>query len=625
MTQPKHHICFLGFQKLYNLAKSVIATLDEPDTVFHLYDCNMDTQDECVRDALEAGCTVFIAGSGNAAWFAAHYHHPLIQIRIKPIDYGLAIRKAIEAGYSKIGVLRSKFAQDYNLSAIETILDIKLTEIVYEAYSELIQAVEDSNCDAIIGAAAAVDIAKRSGKASFDVYFGTDNIREACISAARYARNVRERRENREISLAILNNSQLGVIVTDARGQITHFNRTAQTYTSVTALQARGHNIEEFFPNLSTSAFLAQNQVRADTYRLIGDTMMRCVQESVYLQNDAIAVLTTLYPEAHNRKKRSDAPKGINYHIYHWNELTANSEAMRRLIKQGKHIIRHQYPTFIMGEPGSGHEEIAYCIHGESVRAKYPCISVDLAGITGQDVRHVLIGYRTEDKSVSGLLLNANHGSIVLKNISLANPATLACIQGVLSEQQIFFPGMETAVTLDVRVFTVGSANELDNLSPDLRRQLSVQTLSMPPLRSRHEDIAKLFLKYLSKLSDEPIHFSVTTDMEKLMCEYSWPGNVLELRAVSTRYIVSRSEFESISSKQKYKLLLLAIGEKEFLEDFSRRNPVLMERPVKNSVGFKNAVTELKEWMKVSNESLADLLGISRTTLWRLLNSEERK
>lgn len=621
MTHKKYHICFLGFEKLYNLAQEVLASLNESDTVYHLYNCTPDTQDECVHEALDAGCTVFIASSGNAAWFLNHYQYPLVQIRINSIDYAMAAFNAKEAGHKNIGVLRSRFAQQLNLSTIETLLGIELAEITYEGYSELVTSVLNSDCDAIIGAAGAVDAAKRAGKASFDVYFSTDGIRDACMSAAKLAKTLRDRRENREISLAVLNNAQFGVIVTDTDGKITHFNRAAQSYTSITASQACGHNIEEYFPHLSVSACLNQGHSRTDSYRLIDDTMMRCVQECIHLKDEPIAVLTTLYPEAHNRKRKHTKQQGLNSHIYHWNELTSNSDSMCRLIQQAKAVAHYQYPTLIVGEPGTGQEELAYCIHGESARAKYPCITIDLATVASQDVPHLLIGYEKENQTVNGMLLNANYGSIVIKNISLAPRSALACLQEVLNGRQVLFPGMEAAVTLDIRVFTIGLPNELDCLSRDIQRQLSVQKLSLPPLRTRREDIATLFLKYLTKLSNEPIHFSVTPDMELLLCEYSWPGNVWELRAVSARYIIARNEVETISARQKYRLLLKAIGEEEFLNDFAKRAPVLFERPINDYDAFISAFTELKSWMKMSNEVLGELLHLSRTTLWRILNS----
>ena len=619
MTAAKNKVCFLGFKKLFSLAQAVIEEMPSSDTEYLLMDCNMDTQDECVREALDHGCEVFIASSGNAAWFSSHYNYPLVEVVISPIDYAMAVHSAKAAGCRRIAVLRQRSAAVLDIPALASMLEVSVTELKYETYEELLQAVKSSDCDAVVGAAAAIEAAELTGKAGFDVYFSSDGIRDACLRAADLAKELRRERRNREITKAMMNNAQLGIIVSDPEGRVLLFNRMASQYTEILSGQISGKKLSSFFPNLSPEAFLKSGKRRNDSYRLVQGAMMRCVQEQIRLNDETFAVLTTLYPEAHNRRKREEEKGGLNAHIWHWDELTAESEAMRRLVRDARSVTVRNQPLAIFAEPGCAQEEIAYCIHGGSERADFPCVTLDFATIDDRDAARSFFGYEGSDRSIDGFFQYANHGSIVLKNISLAGPAALACLREILSGQAIFRPGMESAVTPDLCIYTATTKKELEALAPELSSQLTIGTLNLPPLRERQEDIPILFLNYVTRLSELSGIGNLTDEMLALLQRYSWPGNILELRAVCTRYVLARSEARRPSSRAKYLMLLHAIGEDTFYKDFLKSYPALQAGPSDDRRAFLDAALEVKEWLCLSNDALADRLGLSRTTLWRIM------
>lgn len=620
MSSANIKVCFLGFKKLFSLAKTVIDELPSLGVDFLLMDCNMETQDECVHEALNAGCEVFISSSGNAAWFLSHYPYPLIEVAVSPIDYAMAVYSAKAAGCRRIAVVRQHSAASLDIPAFAEMLGVSVTELVYETYEGLLWAVKNSDCDAIVGAAGAVDAAEQTGKAGFDVYFSSNGIRDACFRAAEHAIELRRERRNREITKAVMNNAQLGIIVSDLDGRVLHFNRMASQYTGALGGQIRGQKLSSFFPNLSPEAFLKSGKRRNDSYRLVQGAMMRCVQEQIRLGEETFAVLTTLYPEAHNRRNREKEKNSLNAHIWRWDELTAESEAMRRLVRAGKKVTARHQPLVIFAEPGCAQEEIAYCIHGGSERADFPCVSLDFATIDDRDAARSFFGYDGSDRSTEGIFQYANHGSLVLKNISLVGPNALACLRELLNGQPLFRPGMESTFTPDLCVYTAATKKELEALPPDLQSLLSIGTLHLPPLRDRQEDIPVLFSKYVTLLSDLSGIANLTDEMLNLLHQYSWPGNVQELRAVCTRYVLAREEVRRPSNRVKYMILLRAIGEDAFYRDLIQRYPALQAGPSSDRRAFLEAVREIKEWMCLSNEALAERLGMSRTSLWRLVN-----
>ncbi len=613
-------ICFLGYGKLYNLAKEVTDGLRSDEVDYLLYDCNMDTQDRCIQDALSAGCEVFIAGPGNAAYFRSRHNLPLIEIPIRTVEYAIALRKALLDGHKNIAIAHYSYTPPVEIEMLSNLMSCPITEIKFESVSEMFSIVRDSECDAFIGAAGTLRAAEAAGKAGYLVYSNPASIRNVCLQAEELARNIMLNRRNRAITNAIMQNSALAIIVTDTEGKIDFFNRVAQTYTGLSSRQVRGHKIDEYLPNLSVSSFIKDGGAKNDSFRLVGGIMMRCVQERIQSRTETIGVLTTLYPEAHNRKRSSEhqSPPGIYASAFQWKDLIALSKPMKRLVAEGSLRAASSYPLVILGEEGSGREGIATCVHYGSDRADAPCVTLDLATIAEQDAPRILFGYDRDDGTVEGMFSNAAGGSMILKNVSLAKPSAIACLRQVLNGNSIYRPGMRQPISTDIRFITIAYDGELELLPPDLSSLLSVERLHMPPLRERREDIHPLLQRYLQQFSEMPRHFTVTDEMLELLLSYSWPGNIHELRSACARYLTILHETEQRSPAIRYRALVHAIGEDRLMADLTEKYPVLLQRPITDRAAFIQALAVLKDRLRCSNDDAAEKLGISRTTLWRI-------
>ena len=613
-------ICFLGYEKLYELAKEITTELSSDEVTYLLYDCDMDTQDRCIQDALEQGCEVFIAGPGNAAYFRSKHNLPLLEIPIRIVEYAVAIKKALTDGHKKIAIAHYNYTPPIDVETLSKLMSCEIAEIKFENVPDLYHLMQASDCDAFVGAAATFHAAETLGKAGYLVYSRPSSIRNVCLQAVDLARNIAQTRRNRAITSAIMQNSALAIIVTDMDGKIDFFNRVAQNYSGLSSVQVRDHVIDEFFPNLSVASFVKSKNTRTESFRLVGGAMMRCVQERIQSKSESIGVLITLYPEAHNRKKTDAAPTltGIYAHARQWESLTAQSPAMKRLIAEGKDLSDSSHPVVVFGEEGSGREGIASCIHYASDRADAPCVTLDLATITEQDAPRILFGYDRDDRTVDGIFSSAAGGSIILKNISLAKPSAIACLRQVLNGNTIYRPGLKHPISTDIRFITTARKDEFDQLRPDLAASLKIDVLEMPSLRERVEDIPTLFRKHLQQNSDISRRFLITEDMDRLLQAYSWPGNILELRAVSVRYIDIGKDLDRLTPVARYRVLVQAIGEEQLLKDLTAKYPVLLQRPITDQTAFMQALTVLKDWLHCSNDDAAVKLGISRTTLWRI-------
>ena len=416
-----------------------------------------------------------------------------------------------------------------------------------------------------------------------------------------------------------MNNSQFGMIVTDAEGRVKLFNRTAQRFTGIAASQIRGKLLTDFFPNLSIAALLKSEQNRSDSYRLVMGAMMRCVQERITQDRCTIGILITLYPESHNRKKAvQDTPSPARI-VCRWEDVIAQSPIMKKAVEQGQNLATLHYPTMILGQPGSGREIFARCMHSASPQAQKPCITIDLATIAPEDAPHILLGYERQDGTVSGLLTAANGGSVILKNVALAKPVVHACLMQALTSRHIFRPGMTAPLLLDLMVYTIMTPEEAQSIPADLQSCLAICRLELPSLAQRREDIAPLFLRRLSSSAAFHHRSALSEQMRTLLTFHRWPGQLQELQAVCTRYVIAMSRLEKATPKTQYLLLLQAIGEDTIFREILAQHPALTQRPVVDKEAFLQGILQVKALMKYSNDTLAEKLSVSRTTIWRIL------
>ena len=220
---------------------------------------------------------------------------------------------------------------------------------------------------------------------------------------------------------------------------------------------------------------------------------------------------------------------------------------------------------------------------------------------------------------MSGLLTAANGGSVILKNVALAKPVVHACLMQALTSRHIFRPGMTAPLLLDLMVYTIMTPEEARTISADLQSCLAICQLELPSLTERQEDIAPLFLRSLSSNAAFHHRSVLSEQMQELLVFHRWPGQLQELQAVCTRYVIAMSRLEKATPKAQYLLLLQAIGEETIFREILAQHPALTQRPVVDKEAFLQGILQIKTLMKYSNDTLAEKLSVSRTTIWRIL------
>jgi two-component system nitrogen regulation response regulator NtrX len=216
--------------------------------------------------------------------------------------------------------------------------------------------------------------------------------------------------------------------------------------------------------------------------------------------------------------------------------------------------IRMAAPTngrvLISGENGTGKELVARQIHAESRRRFGPFVEVNCAALPEELIESELFGH--VKGAFTGAIADrrgkfeaASAGTLFLDEVGDMSLKTQAKVLRALQEQVVEPVGGSGQVQVDVRIIAATNKDLAEEIRAgrfreDLYFRLNVIPMSVPPLRERGEDVARLAEHFLAEFTREygrrPKRFA--NDAMTVLRGYQWPGNVRELRNVIERVVI---------------------------------------------------------------------------------------
>jgi DNA-binding NtrC family response regulator len=203
---------------------------------------------------------------------------------------------------------------------------------------------------------------------------------------------------------------------------------------------------------------------------------------------------------------------------------------------------RNRLPVLIVGEPGTGKETIAGAIHGASLRAKGPLLSVDCKSVPANIIDSELFGHEKGAfpgafTSKVGKLVQADTGTLVLHEIGILPAQTQEVLDRVLATGEVRPVGLNGSNSVDVRVIATTSRPLPDDFNPGLSERIGAVTVTLPALRDRSGDIPALVRHLLQRFAEQTNQkpLSIGNDALAVLMRYGWPGNVRQLAGVLFR------------------------------------------------------------------------------------------
>src|SRR5438309_6272570 len=227
---------------------------------------------------------------------------------------------------------------------------------------------------------------------------------------------------------------------------------------------------------------------------------------------------------------------------------------VRLLQRQGE--LRRLPPVLIEGETGTGKGLLARLIHRAGPRPQGPFVDVNCAAIPETLLEAEMFGFERgaftdARRAKPGLFQAANRGTIFLDEVALLSEGLQAKLLKVLEERSVRRLGSTRDEPIDVWILTatnedLKAAIPARRFREDLYHRLAVLTLTLPPLRSRGDDILLLAEHYLERACAD---YSVSAktllaDARAALYAYPWPGNVRELANLMERVALLSSDPE---------------------------------------------------------------------------------
>ena len=237
-------------------------------------------------------------------------------------------------------------------------------------------------------------------------------------------------------------------------------------------------------------------------------------------------------------------------HAGEFPEMIGQSAAIREVFSCIRQVADTDLMVLIQGESGTGKELIARAIHNLSPRRDGPLIAANIGALPETLIESELFGYEKgafsgADRRKPGWFEMAQRGTLFLDEVGEMAPKTQVDLLRVLEQQEMRRVGGEELIPLDVRVLAathrdVGELVAEGKLREDLYYRLNVVPLRLPPLRERCDDIPLLVEHFLRSAfvrhRREPK--TVAGAAMRILCDYSWPGNIRQLRNCIERLVV---------------------------------------------------------------------------------------
>jgi len=211
-------------------------------------------------------------------------------------------------------------------------------------------------------------------------------------------------------------------------------------------------------------------------------------------------------------------------------------------------------PTvFILGETGTGKDVVARLLHASTALSDKPFVQIDCASLPKDLIEAELFGHEkgaftNAHAARTGLIEAAEDGTLFMDEIGDLSLDLQSKLLAVLERRLMRRVG--TSKELPVRAWFLAATNRnIEDLvakgefRSDLYYRLNVLSIEMPPLRTRGNDIV-ILAKYFSEHTARRYGFenvSLNDEAVQSLMEYSWPGNVREMKHLIERAVLLNS------------------------------------------------------------------------------------
>lgn len=330
----------------------------------------------------------------------------------------------------------------------------------------------------------------------------------------------------------------------------------------------------------------------------------------------ALEIMTDITKQVEQQNEIKNLRKRFSLdNSYHG--LIGKSKEMQKLFQLIENVAQTTAPVMINGKSGTGKELVARAIHESSERKEKPFVKVNCAALNDNLLESELFGHTKgaftgADQTRIGRFEAANEGTLFLDEIGDISLSTQVKLLRVLEEKEIERVGDNKSISVDVRIITATNKNLEELVKEGLFREdfffrINVFPLYCPSVSERKDDIPIILQSYIDQYmrSGQRSIKGLSGDALKLLCEYSWPGNVREIRnAIEYAFVLCQGE---------------RIQVEHLPHKIKTEGEIKAHQTVDNSGDLtpREKLIEILRKTSGNQSKAAELLGVSRVTVWK--------
>ena len=329
---------------------------------------------------------------------------------------------------------------------------------------------------------------------------------------------------------------------------------------------------------------------------------------------------TVTIDEAHRRPPDGGEPAVLFHGMW------TRDSGMKRVFHIIERAAAREVGVLIRGPTGSGKELAAHAIHALSARAQGPFRAVNCAALPPTLLESELFGhvkgaFTGAVSGSQGIFRAAHRGILFLDEVAEMPLELQAKLLRVLETRTVIPVGSTDQVEIDVRIVAathqpLRAAVEHGRFRADLMYRLRIVPVFLPPLSARAGDVELLSHKMIEQLNAQGGRqiARISPGALEALTDYAWPGNVRELRsALEYAYVIGDgSQLVEADLPPEISGALAGGGD-------ANTSPVASGST--GEVPEARRIRVALERAAGNRERAAQMLGMSRVTLWRRMRS----
>ncbi len=364
-------------------------------------------------------------------------------------------------------------------------------------------------------------------------------------------------------------------------------------------------------------SFKSKSDERTHRIRASADIAASCMSSSI--QSARLTVVPGSSAFGNAGLTAVAAPLPVRGHY----GMAGESAAMERLYTQIERIGPHFRTALVLGETGTGKEMVARALHGLSPAASGPFVVCNASAIVetlfeSEVFGHVKGAFTGAMTDRTGLFESAHQGTLFLDEIGEMPMSTQAKLLRTLQSHEIQRVGSSALRKVEVRIIAATNRDlralaASGQFRQDLYYRIAMVEILLPPLRQRMGDLPLLTEYLLQKLAAQYGKQMPTLHPEamRILEQHGWPGNVRELENVlGTAMLQSQSSVIVAEDLPNLKKPMPMNTVARANQEFQRLDEIIEQH-----------VLKVLEQCTGNKLRAADMLGISRSTLYRMLDT----